>query len=136
MDYLIRLSRRVADLRRSGEENKTIKKTLAQESEKCNELSSALAAKQVTIEKLQLNVKQVQEKFRAEMIKSESEYAIVEKENRSLVDKFNSALRYQGELEATMEKQVNLCPNDLPLDMITFKKKNEPKPWNFLKKTV
>lgn len=106
MSNMIRLCRRVTELKKLGDENKTLRRDLRHEAARVVELTGALANKQSAVDKLQLTVKQVQLKFRAEMVKAESDFSSIENENKSLIGKLNSLSEQNSGLQSQLERQV------------------------------
>lgn len=105
IEHLTRLVRRITDLKKAGEENKSIRKELRNEQDKVKEMAAVITVKQDKIDQLFQTVKQVQNKFKSEMEQAEKDISCMEKDNTVLVTKLNESNQRISELETLLGQQ-------------------------------
>jgi hypothetical protein len=82
-----------------GEENKSLRRDIKAETSKNSELASAFTIKQSECERYQLNLKQVQDKFKSEMVHAEEEIGEYRKSIIGLEARLEVSLQRNKELE-------------------------------------
>ena len=105
-EYLIKLMRHVTDLKQQGDENKAIRREMKEISDKNRTLSSKEEMYKNEVSRLKLSVRQVQEKFKAEMIKAENDINSVSESKIELSVKLQEYTKRCTELEALVENQT------------------------------
>ena len=104
-EYLVRLTRRILDLNKMSEENNSLRKKLGSESIKNTELISSLSAKETEANRYKTNLKQVQEKFKSQMILATQEVDEYKQSIFKLESQIESLVKNNKELEELCEKQ-------------------------------
>jgi hypothetical protein len=105
VENLVRMMRRIKDLQKKEDDSKAARRDLAQVIKAKENLDQVLAERQQQLEVARQNVKLVQEKFKAEMVKADDEISALEKTNRILEANLSSATQRIAELENLVEQQ-------------------------------
>ena len=104
-DYLMKLMRHVSDMKQQSDENKAIRREMNDLSEKNRKLQAKEETHRREIDRLKISIKQVQGKFKSEMVKAENDINNVLDSKTELSVKLQNALKRCAELEALLENQ-------------------------------
>lgn len=105
VENLVRMMRRIKDLQKKVEDSNTVRCDLAQALKAKEDLDQVLAESNQQLEVARQNVKLVQEKFKAEMVKADDEISALEKMNTTLEANLSTASQRIAELETLLEQQ-------------------------------